>query len=337
MNFSWQRFCDDRGIRYLTSGAHTSKGNIEIACPLCNDGAERMGLKLDPRKPYYSCWRNPEHSGRNPVRLIALLLHCSYAEAENIVAAADASSKIDDYEAVAAGIYSEKAPPAETQEPEVLKMPSEFHHFSDRGGDAYFEYLRSRGFNYPDEFADRYDLRFCRIGYFSLRIVLPVYWRQQLVSWTARDITGKTELRYRTLSSDAKTAKHQGATGPALLPLKSVVYNGDKARAGGRTLFVCEGPFDALKIDWYAKEDHAVAVFGMPERKQLVALFELALGFDRVAVVLDLGAQGSALTLAADLDGCGRPVKTLQLLGGVKDPGVLGPIGVSRLCRRAAA
>jgi hypothetical protein len=337
-HFDWVAFCRAHQIKFVTTGPNVARGDINIRCPMCGDDpSEHMGLSKDPRRPWWSCWRSSEHRGRDPVRLIMVLLRCSQETAQATVEAGDFSA-IDRYEGIAgkltAGpeIGATRAPPAPAA---PLRLPREFKPVVDSGyGSQFYDYLRQeRGFDHVPGLVDRYDLRYCVSGHFRWRIVIPIYLDGQLVSWTARDITGKSQVRYRTLSDDPVKAADQGYP-PALINLKSTVLNVDFA-TGGDFLFVCEGPFDAIKLDWYAGESGtAVAVFGMPEMQQAATLRRLSLVYRRLLVTLDKDAKSKAMKFVEQLRGiCSVPVSWLPLPGGVKDPGELTRAGVGNLCR----
>jgi hypothetical protein len=345
MNFSWQQFCRTNRVPFVEQGPNVGKNNIGIHCPLCGPGdpSEHMVLSLDTRKPFWYCWRNPEHKGRHPARLIAALLSCSTVMAEQIVDAGD-TGRLDEYEARAAAWFARGQQQVqqvqERRQPVSLPLPREFKAISFDGVYArrFALYLQqTRGFDSPLKVARAYNLRYCLVGYFAQRLVLPVYRNGNLVSWTARDVSGQSQMRYKTLSDDAEKASKQGYP-PALINIKSTVFNIDKAAQGGDTLFVHEGPFDALKVDWYGSDEGAVAVavFGMPGEEQVAAIAAVASRFKRVAVVLDYAASGNAMRFVRELeDHVPGPCGWVPLPSGVKDPGELTQAQVGVLCRDA--
>lgn len=324
MNFSWREFARAHGIDFVTTGPSTAKGNIYIQCPWCGsaDHGHKMGLSLSLRQPFFACWRDSTHRGRYPARLITALLGCSYADAVAMIEAGD-SSALDDYEAAISRTL-------EPQKVEQIKnvnlvMPRSFRRLGNRGDARFVSYLEQRGFDKVGKLAECYGLRYCVVGPFAQRIIVPIHQDGKLVTWTGRDITGTAKLRYETLSTKPEVAQRQGST-PALLNVGETVFNYDRAAEGGRTLVICEGPFDALKVDWFCEQvDVAVAVFGMPKHAQVGVLIRLAQGFERVRVLLDRAAASKAWRLwAEELEGVlGPTVAWLDLPWGVKDPGAL--------------
>ena len=338
MKFSWLAFLREHHLEFVSEGAHSAKGNVHIKCPWCGeeDRSEHMGLSLNERQPYYACWRNAAHRGRNPARLVATLLGCSWEEAQSVVARDDTSA-IDLYEAAVTRILT---PPllSASKETSSLPMPDDFYPLATPrpGRGKFLDYLVSRGFDEVERLAEYYDLRYCRFGYFAQRIIVPIFHERQLVAWTGRAI-GAAVRRYINLSEDADTARKQGFVSPAVLGMGSVVFNYDRAAEGGRTLIICEGPFDALKLDWFAPEgDTAVAVFGMPKQAQVSLLLRLAKKFERTRVALDAAALSNSLRLWwNELGILGNAVRWLDMPPGVKDPGAMDGAAVAEFLDHA--
>lgn len=336
MRFDWRKFCRGHGVEYVTEGKSTTKGNINIRCPFCGeaDHGHHLGLSLDPQRPFWHCWRNRDHRGRDPVRLIVQLLNCSVGEARELVAADD-RVPLDDYDALVERLRRSPTP-QDTPRSRRLQMPDEFHALDEgRHAAKYRQYLETRGFDQVERKQWYYGLRYCLTGHFARRIVLPVFDHGKLVSWTARDITGKSELRYRTLSDNPETARSQGYDA-ALMNVKDTLYNIDEARFGGRLLLLCEGPLDALKVDWYAPpEVTAVAFFGMPTARQIALAVRLSRNFEQVGVLLDTDATVQAMQVRDQLQGLiPSRLRLFQPLGG-DDPGAMSPQEVRGFCTEA--
>lgn len=327
--FDWIAFCRGNNIPFVTTGPNVARNDINIRCPWCGDEdpSEHMGLSKDPHRPFFGCWRNPKHRGSNPARLVAKLLGCSDEAASAVVEAGDIT-KIDRYADVVGKMrrcltrQPSRQPLSEERRP--LEMPREFKPITKRGvSRTFYDYLIDRGFDRVRRLVERYDLRYCMTGHFRYRVVVPVYdVSGALVSWTARDITGRSVVRYRTLSDNPVKAELQGYP-PAATNLKSTVLNADLC-SGGRCLFVCEGPFDALKLDWCIHDANAVAVFGMPESQQLAVLRRLASKYAEVNVVLDTDAKARSVEFVEALRALvSAPVYWRPLPRGIKDPAQL--------------
>lgn len=312
--FSWAVFLDERGVDYRPTGS----GWLEIHCPLCgeSDRGRHMGVNSDVDSPGWNCWRDADHRGRNPARLVAALVGCSERMAQEIIAL--------------------QVPPEENQLAEqapeeadrTLEMPSEFKPISRIGyGRQFVEYLiRKRGFGWHylewQGAVEKYDLRYCLVGEFAWRLIVPIYHEGRLVSWTGRAIRPDTEPRYKTLSDKP------GKSPRALVSVKRLLYRQDELKAGGHILAICEGPFDAIKAGFYGAElgVQATCLFGKdPVPEQLTALASVIDGFDTVVVLLDADAMATSWKLVETLREL-RPrasIHVWDLPVGVKDPGEL--------------
>jgi DNA primase len=190
-------------------------------------------------------------------------------------------------------------------------------------GNRYLQYLQDRGFQDPIEVSRRYRLRSALEGPFSWRIVLPLYEEGRLVGWTGRAIDRRAEIRYRTHPEDGT--------------VQDRVFNYDKASKGGRLLVLCEGPFDALKVDVYGRalRARAVAVLGLQLTEgKIERVRRLSQSFDRVAIMLDREAYGRSSRFASQLAAAvGRRPILLRLPEDRKDPGELSKIEVRRILR----
>ncbi|MGH7868954.1 MAG: hypothetical protein ACREP9_15290 [Candidatus Dormibacteraceae bacterium] len=208
MNFDWQQFCSTYEIPFVTAGPNTAKGNISIHCPWCGhaDPSEHLGLSLTPFTPYYNCWRNQNHRGRNPAFLVAILLQCSVERATAIVEAQEANP--DAFEQTLSKLR-EPAPSQKAAERErsELGMPKDFRAFHWDGGleRNFIRYLLGRGFDGAAVRAmcRRYRLKWAVTGDYRMRVIIPVYVKDRLVTWTARAISDTASLRYRSLPVEA--------------------------------------------------------------------------------------------------------------------------------------
>jgi DNA primase len=171
------------------------------------------------------------------------------------------------------------------------------------------KYLEKRGFN-VDEVSSVWGARAGgSTGTWKWRVIIPITVRGQLVSWQARDITGKAELRYLSVADDK-----------CVLTSKEVVYGLDQAKTG--SIVVAEGPLDVWKLG-----PGAVCMFGTAYTGTQVAFLRK---FSRVRILFDNEekAQSQARKLAIDLASFGTDTKIVRLKS-VKDPGDL-PIKEAR-------
>jgi DNA primase len=168
-------------------------------------------------------------------------------------------------------------------------------------------YLRGRNFK-PLELARKWGLQSFRAngGNFSGRLYIPVIQNGVLVSWQARDVSGKSNYKYLAL-----------ADGESAAPIKDTVYGIDNAK--GPECIVVEGVFDAMRLGY-----GAVALFGIKYTQAQIKI--LRNKFKAINILFDPEpqAQASARKLAAALNVLGARAVVWELPGG-GDPGDLSP------------
>lgn len=320
-NFDWKRFCDSRGVAYVTTGKNVSGNRIAIKCPLCGDGdpSQHMVLSLDRRHPNWSCWRNTDHRGASPVYLVARLAHVTTAQARAIVG--DASDVLDDEWAITVaklrGVYQSP----ERERPKKIAIPKGVRELREEyGSKPFLDYLVRRGFDDPLELCREVELYYARFGEYSFRLIFPIRVKGKLVALIGRDITGKQQLRYKATPD-----------GEAAADLGTIVYNQDAAMLGGRILWGLEGPIDALKMTWYGStRDVAVCFFGMAKRGHIRTLSQLIPNYDLTLLALDQDAMSKSMRLRQSLVG---HVESCFLPSEVKDVGAMSCEQVKGLVR----
>jgi hypothetical protein len=304
----WVAFLEANHIDFVTSGSNTRRGQISIRCPWCGPDDPSQHLSISLTKDAFGCWRNAKHAGRKPYSLVAALLGCSFSQARLIVGQHSAA----DPETLEQAIMALGGSAQPVQRDELpSQLPPEFRQIKPTGlTGRFWRYLEGRGFDDVSTLIEQYDLLCCQHGRWKDRIIIPIQQSNgELAGWTARAIQ-PTIHAPRYLSSSAA--------------IKTVVFNEHDLRHGGETLFVTEGPFDAIKVDYYgAPHGHrATCTFGVnPTAGQLAALQALIPKYDKVRVLFDSEALGSALSLCDSLPGAN--VQIAMLPSGVKDPGLL--------------
>ena len=313
---NWVEFLNANGVDYVTRGGNTKKGEISIACPYCgpDDPSQHLGISLTAEN--WGCLRNASHRGHKPESLITAILGCSYPQAK-LVAAQYSRPDPDSLEGslLALDPTSEAAKPDEG----LRETLPEFRPITQAGSTSKFwRYLESRGFDAPYRLITQYRLSCCTSGQFKDRLIIPFYWKDELVAWTGRAIA-PVRLAPRYLSSKL---------------VKTIVFNGSEQTRGGKLLFIVEGPFDALKLDYYGRGSgaRAVAVSGTSMSvEQLVILGSIIPKFEKVVVLFDADAVEPSFSA---LDWLHSPNVTLGELDGAKDPGAMTQQQVEHLTRR---
>jgi hypothetical protein len=167
-------------------------------------------------------------------------------------------------------------------------------------------YLEGRRFN-PDKLSRLWGLKGVGpLGLYRFRIIAPITYHGQVVSFQARDATDRAELRYRACPKDQEARDH-----------KECLYGLD-AVPGDRAV-VTEGITDVWRLG-----PGAVATFGVQFSLTQVALLQ---DFSRVSVLFDSGkedpeAPKQARKLALMLNAFNVETETVELNAG-GDPGKL--------------
>jgi hypothetical protein len=303
----WLRFLEGHRISYVSRGSNTKKGEVSVQCPFCGDDdpSEHLGISLSSAN--WGCLRNAQHRGHKPFHLVAALLGCSMAQARLAVAQFSAPD-VDGLDDALQALEAVSAAP-EPAQPRVTKMQhiDEFRHITGEGSSRkHWKYLYQRGFDSPSALADEYGLMYCTTGQWKDRIIIPVLVNGEMIAWTARAL-GNPKNAPRYLSSSNA--------------VKETIFNEDEVRKGGNLLFVTEGPFDALKLDYYGKpfKARATCIFGLTLSIDQVTLLKLARPHYRQVILL---FDENTLEQSFYAQDWLQPNVTIgHLPKGVKDPG----------------
>ena len=206
---------------------------------------------------------------------------------------------------------------APTKPAEAIKLPSEAQAIPAKG--RFLNYLQERGFDKPSVLAAAYDLRCCTTGRYKDRIIIPVYDAAgKLAAWTSRAIGNSISAPRYLSDSNA---------------IKTIIYNLPNLLLGGEVLFITEGPFDCLKVDYYAAryDCGATAVFGTSiTPDQISLLSDLSKRFKKTVILLDPDAIESAFNLSDWLP----KAEFGWLPARVEDPGALNKSQVKDLVQQ---
>ena len=322
MAFDWLSFFSRNRVAYVTSGPNVSKGRVACRCPWCGaaDPSHHMSISLEGKG--WRCWRNNQHRGGDPTRLVAALIHCSTEQAHVIVHGA---ASVDLPGDLLSRVRGALAPPAAQASVVKLLLPKEFLPFKDLPSARPFaSYLRARGFNYRDieRLTIDYGVRYCTRGPFASRIIFPVYFQEQLVTWTGRTVSHRDHLRYKALSIEADEIR---GTPAAVGSIFSYLLWYDQLALWTRdTLVICEGPFDALRVNVLGRR-HGIAATcfftSRPSHQQVGLFHELVPKFRRCVLLLDSDMAMKVHGLGWELSSL--KIDVVKLPAGIKDPGEL--------------
>ncbi|KKM63168.1 hypothetical protein LCGC14_1514160, partial [marine sediment metagenome] len=165
--YPWRALIENQGVEVGESG-----DQLTAICPFCRH--HRNSFYLSPDKGLWIC-KVCGRKGNGP-KLISLLLGVSYRQAAEMLEA--------------------RAIPYADEKPEKrvirLRLPREFEPLTlpeGVGNKRFWRYAKRR--RLTPELVEAYDIGFCRSGMYSGRLVIPFYWKDELVSFFARDITNK--------------------------------------------------------------------------------------------------------------------------------------------------
>lgn len=313
----WLSFLDENHIHYVTRGPNTKKGEISIKCPICpDDPSEHLGINLTTG--FWGCLRDQSHRGKSPRHLIKKLMGCSSHQAHYILKQYSVSDPDGDLGEL---LESLKGTPTFVEEMKKQANPQPefdaFHMIKARGCTRRFhDYLAGR-LEHLDDILPEYQLKCATTGQYHDRIIIPVWLNGELLGWTARAIGSPVEAP-RYLASDEV--------------IKTTVFHFDKIKKGGKRLFVCEGPFDAIVVDAHALvhgyDVRATCTFGTSVvPSQFALLRRLAKEFDQTFVLFDQKADKQGAELASWIG-----AKQAYLPPWSSDPAELTTESLNRMC-----
>jgi hypothetical protein len=269
---NWIEFLEAYDVEYVTRGPNTKKGEISITCPFCGDGDPSQHMGVAPTKELWGCMRNSGHRGRAPEILVKAILSCSLAQAKLIVEQYSRADPNNLDEAI------------KVLEGNVSELPSDYETYpqtspitNSRLTSRFYRYLIHRHFEDPSRLTGLYGVQLCLKGRFKDRIIIPLFQNEEILAWTGRAL-GKPKNAPRYLSSKR---------------VKETVFNEDELRNGGEILVIAEGPFDALKLDYYGRPYgiRATCLFGItPTISQYSILNSMKHRWRKVFIVFDPGA-----------------------------------------------
>lgn len=285
INIDAQKFLHNFNIPYTTSGTkHCRSGWIQIGCPFCAGGiGTHLGIKLPGI--YASCWRC---KGKSVPQVIQALLMCSWTQAYTIIQqySINAGARQQNIAAKKVKLLNKD-----------VKLPSGTINLLDK----HDNYLIERKFN-PEYLEKIFGLQGTGpIGEYKHRIIAPILWQERLISYQGRDVTGKSELKYKACAEINEAYPH-----------KHSLYGIDLAKR--ESVLVVEGITDVWRLG-----PGAIATFGTSFTSSQVKMIHE--GFKRAFILFDTEptAQKIAHELGYMLAALGMKVEILTLDEG--DPG----------------
>jgi DNA primase len=283
-------YLNDRGI--LFTSERLDRGWLNLKCPFCSDSGEHLGVQI--ANNIFSCWKCGE-KGSVTKLVKEIEHHVTFPETLELI------EKYQDFGRM--GLIG--LPEESNSKITHLEIPKNYIKLSwPTVPDIVINFLLKRGFD-PEVFIrSRESYYGGHTGHFKFRLILPITLRGRLVSWVGRDVTGRSEIKYRNLEEEK-----------SILPAKNTLYGFDEAPPGSN-IVVVEGPLDQIRLG-----AGSVATYGTAWTDRQVTLLR-ELNPNSVTILYDseIEAQKSAKQLARQIWFANCEVVELN---GVKDPGEL--------------
>jgi len=255
---------------------HTRKGWVNTVCPFHRGSVGGYHLGYNLEKGYFFCFG----CGWHPVNLTI----------QNLIRADERQVKKILLNYAVAGQLLESSLKEEPYErPDKLKWPEGYGKMVA----VHRNYLLKRKFN-PEQLEREWNLGGTRYwGFYSARIVAPISFHNEIVSWQTRDITDRQKAKYLPCPKEQELLHH-----------KQLLYGFDQAR--WKTVVVVEGITGVWRLG-----PGAIATFGVEYTPSQLLLLQ---SFDQVMIFYDGDEPGqdAAEKMAMELTGIGREVEIWQ-------------------------
>lgn len=288
ITFNAKAFLNSAHIEYVTEGPKTTKNRINVHCPFCT-GSRKYHLGIHVTDGYANCWRCGSHS---ILKVIRALLNTTWNETYKIL------DEFKDVSNIKVTYIEKNYNNSEVILPGVIEPLKDIHQ----------NYLYNiRNFD-PLDIMNTWDIKSVGpTGMCKHRIFIPIYYRNQLVSYQCRSIISKVGIhRYITCPPKKEKIFH-----------KSILYGLDYAISD--TVVVVEGVTDVWRLG-----AGAVGTFGINYMKEQV--FQLS-KYKNIYIIFDpeKQAQKQAEKLASELSFLkSRNVYIIDISKtGAEDPGSL--------------
>jgi len=177
-------------IPFWTHGKNVSEGSINVQCPYCNDHSNHMGTFIEDM--VFNCWRC---NRKGPFYiLLSTLTGLPRDVCKELVEDSDQDFK----EPVSDQIkqrFQTKTIIEDVFEVKEISWP-EFSEEVDFNHPLVHSYMKRRNISKETILFEK--CKMCKYGKYANRLIIPIFFNKQLVSYQAADMTGKADLKYDT-------------------------------------------------------------------------------------------------------------------------------------------
>jgi len=211
-------FLTDYNIPYWDHHSIVSSNYIGLNCPFCHDHAKPyLGIRKEGNNLSSVCWRCGSHSAYDTVEALT-----------GITDKNEVYKILKKYKGESSGNFNIRTDTTR-KAPTTIEIPGKPILIP-----PVKRYLEKRGFD-PIYLFEKYQLQSTTYENPSYRVIFPFLYKGRKVSWTARDFTGQSEIRYQSCPHDLELVHH-----------KHILYNIDKQKVGGNIL-LNEGILDSIR------------------------------------------------------------------------------------------
>lgn len=270
-HFDAIRFLNDFNIEWISRGANVGTDWVGVDCPFCRDVGYHGGFNL--YDGHYYCWKCGWHSTFDVIKI--------YTGRQDYE-----TRQIED-EYGDRRYLLESLNVHDIEHPSSLSMPGTELDFMCK------KYLKKRNFD-PVELEAKYHLRSGGIiGDWAYRIIIPIFYKKNLVSYIGRDTSNKQKIRYKNLSIEK-----------SVMDPKTVLYNIDNCTE--KDIVVVEGSFDVMR--W---GDNCCATLGTTVTEPQIRMLK---EFRKVFVLFDNDEAGEdkAYKVAQKVSAMGTDVEVVN-------------------------
>lgn len=254
---------------------------INIDCPYCDEkGHYNMGFNCAGN--YYHCWKSLH---QYPIKkVLSDVLNVPINSVDEILSEYEGGARLSKKLKNKSNVKS-------------IELPTDTFTSPER------KYLKARGFS-PKYLNKKYGIVGGGIsGKWKFRIIIPIYYNGQLMSWTGRSILSKKKIKELEIPRYKNLSIEESVRNP-----KELFFNLDNCK--GKEVVLTEGSFDVLRFD-----GNAICSLGTELTEGQIAL--LSERFEKIFILFDNEpeAQEKAHKFGMQLSSIGLDVEIVDVFG----------------------